>query len=207
MRTETFIPGIAVLAALATGCGGFDTKDKGKKGSENDAALTGTWETGCLAADALELAHKQSTLIFSAVGDFDRISVLHANEACSSPAVEVAVHGTYDVVGEAEGVEGGADNLNFTIHSATATPKSEDAVRLLSAAKYCGLADWSVDKEVDVAGKECLGERVDQGQVVFDIYRIDDTKLLIGDTLNWFDNTDAKERPTELAADRPYVKQ
>ncbi len=198
------------LSLLAAGCGGFSTEDDGAKVDENDFALTGTWKDGCIAKDALKTTHQTTVLTFSALGDFDRVTTLHnGSDVCFNPQIEITVRGTYDVVGKAENIQGGADNLNFTVHKATVTPKSADAVQILSALGYCGVKDGTVDQEIDIAGQECLGEKVETGQVLFDIYRIegDDRTLLVGDTMNWFDNTDSVDRPTQLATDHPYTKQ
>ena len=82
-------------------------------------------------------------------------------------------------------------------------------MQILSAAAYCGVKDWTVDQEIDIAGKDCLGEKVASGQVLFDIYRIegDDKTLFVGNSMNWFDNTDSVDRPTQLATDHPYTTQ
>ncbi len=210
MKLNLMLTGaLAALTIFAAGCGGMSTDDKGAKGDENDLDLAGKWIDGCLAKDALKLTHQANVLTFSALGDFDRVTTLHRSDVCAEPQIETSVHGTYDVVGQAENVQGGADNINFTVLKATVTAKSDDAVQILSAAAYCGVKDWTVDQEIDIAGKDCLGEKVASGQVLFDIYRIegDDKTLFVGNSMNWFDNTDSVDRPTQLATDHPYTKQ
>lgn len=209
MEHKIWLASLFASSVALSGCGAFDTEKKGSKAGENEPELTGSWKSGCMTADFLKLTHETTTLTYSVLGDFDRVVMLHADDQCASPSVEFKVVGTYDAVGEAQSVEGGAENINYTVHEARLAAKSDDAAKLLSAAKYCGVTDWKVDEEVDIAGKDCLGESLDKGEVVFDIFRLqDDGKtLLVGDTLLWFDATDADDRPTQLATDYPYTKQ
>ncbi len=209
MKLKDFLKaGAAINLALAmTACGSMDTDEKGKKVEQNDVDLAGTWETDCYGGDFLGLSKSSAKVVFSAIGDFDRVSTLFSGDTCAEKALQLSVSGTYDVVGAAQGVEGGADNLNFTVSKATLTPFTDGAVTALNAANYCGVSNWSIGAAVEIAAKDCMGDTVTQGEVVLDIYRIEQEKrLLLGDSLLWFDKNKPTERPTALALDHVFHK-
>jgi hypothetical protein len=202
LKITTATVGCFVAVAVA-GCGAFETKKKGGKADEIETELTGTWRQECIGVDFLEIANKKDAYTFSALGDFERKLELYSGDNCEDLQGTLRSSGTYSVVGDAEDVDD-AQNLNFTVREMTLEPESDDLARALSAAKYCGVKDWSVDKEVSLVSRDCAGESVDEGEVVFDIYNVEDDVLYLGNANKWFDKTDASDRPDELDTDHPF---
>ncbi len=208
--SKIFLTTAALSTVALAGCGSMDTKAKDSKDSKGGVApeLVGTWKTACIEADFLGMNKKTDAVDYNAAGQFNHVTTLASDDSCGSAALVLGVSGNFEVTGDDAHVDGGAKDINYTIHGASLTPYSDGAVKALTLASYCGVTDWSAGKAVDIASRDCLGEKLESGQALFDIYRLSDDKaLLLGDAMVWFDKSDSKDRPTKIATDRPYLKQ
>ena len=196
------------IVPITAGCGMFSTKNKGEKARENDNALTGQWRNGCSKLDWLGFAYHQETLKFSAIGDCDRVTTLFSDSSCTNATATLSERGTYASLG-ASRVAAGAQDINFTVTQATVTADSDDAVSLLNNASYCGISTWQKNQAVDVMGKTCDGSNHPKGEVIFDVYRVDnDSKRLeTGKGTLFVDKSDANSRPGKLDDAHPYLRQ
>jgi hypothetical protein len=192
--------GLAVLvtAPVIIGCGAFKTKNHGQKQRQTNMHLAGTWITGCTKLDWLGLTSERETVIFSALGDFDRTSTVFTDGNCESAGVELTVRGTFDTLGP-DSQLAGSDDINFTVTAATATTRNDLGTNTLNAGEYCDNASWSTNQTVDIIDRECAGSWR-KGSVVFDIYRLDNDnkKLRFGRHSFFQDKSDAASRPAVL---------
>jgi hypothetical protein len=196
-------------AALATSCGsvGDDDKKSGKKIEETDTDLAGEWENSCTKADLFGINYNKTEVKFSPVGDFERETTLYSDEGCATPVGKMKETGTYAALGSSATVDGARD-LNLTVSGAKLTAITQDAADKLNTARYCGVTNWTAGQEVDVLGKECLGLTRNNGDVVFDIYRVDqdNKRLTLGKPSLFFDKQRADARPEKLDDTNTYSK-
>ena len=198
-----FSPKFIALITLPTlaGCGAFKTSDSGQKGDQVNPQLAAEWDSNCAAIGFMGFASKASILTIGAIGDFDRETQVFSAAGCASgdQALSMKVSGTYDIVGDANIAGEAAKNINFTVNTASLTPTSQHAVDLLNAASYCGVTAWQTGTAVDIAGKDCAGESLKQGAVVFDVYeQAGNDVIYFGNAPMWFDRTSSGDRPTAL---------
>ncbi len=186
------------ILGVASSCGAFKTKSKGAKVRQTDTNLGGVWTTGCTNSDWLGLVSQSETLKFSALGDFDRTTTLFSDGQCATPNLELTVRGTFDTLGDDAKVEG-SDDINFTVTSASTTPRSENGATILNAVSYCEVSNWANGQTVDTLDNACAGSW-HKGSVIFDIYRLDqDNKnLRFGRPSFFLDRGDAGSRPESL---------
>lgn len=203
---RAMIVALGCAVGVVGACGRFATKEKARKIKQTDMQLAGQWSDGCVAHDWLGLTRSGETLTMSGVGDFDRKRTLFSDEQCTKSEVEFLVRGTFDTLGKDRTVEGAKD-INFTVVFAQVTPRSDAVVKTLNAMAYCGVSDWQVAQAVDILGRDCLGQRWDNGTVDFDIYRLENDKkrLLLGKKGMFFESREASSRPTEMDEQKPYA--
>lgn len=194
----------AILITLSlffvTGCGIFDTKDKGKKIQQNDSEIAGKWQSNCVGAETLELTHTQREYNFNAIGDFDKTERFYANKSCSNPGFTYQISGTYAALGSHHD-NNEIKQVNFTVDKAVVTVNSKGAVDLLNDASLCGKSDWAVGSETDITGKNCAGFSVKKGDVVFDVYDLQDGNLYFGQKFFFLSSDDADSRPDSISED------
>jgi hypothetical protein len=205
LKQITAVFGAAILTAS---CGILDTDDKGKKAEENAPALAGTWETECVENSALELSRSKREYSFNAVGDFDKTESYYAADDCGNADVVYTVKGTYDDKGNSPDNQD-VTMINFTINEALVTVNSDTAIDAMNAVKLCGISDWAVGKETDVTGKDCMGSKVNKGDVIFEVYKLEDdnSDLYFGQNFVFLTETNASERPTDVNRDVLFTRQ
>jgi hypothetical protein len=204
---RTMLASVVTIVAISGGCGMFSTKNKGQKARENDSQLAGQWQAECAKKDWLGFSYQRQTFQFSVVGDFDRTTALFSDEGCVTALTTLIEHGTYASLGESSAVAGSRE-INLTITQASIKPHTDDGAKLLNDVGYCDITTWERDRSDDVLGKNCAGTTHPSGEVVFDIYSIEDggKRLLTGKGSLWVDKSEANLRPTKLDDVRVYTK-
>ncbi len=202
---------ILALAALAStlnlsACGKFSTKDKGKKMEENSSALAATWNLGCSKFDFLGFLGNKEELVFSAVGDFERTKRVYDNTNCEAEMGHFETSGTYAVLGSSANTNDGTKDINLTVNTFDFTVLSDSLAKALNSAKFCGLDNWSVNQKVSLLGLDCATGKVGLGDVVYEIFLIDNNNVYFSDQLGVLGQRAAASRPTKLDTSRPYVK-
>ena len=183
----------------------FKTEKSGKKLQENDRNLAGEWEGTCLQQDWLGYSFQRQVLRFSSIGDFDRSTALFTDELCQDAVGTLAEQGTYAVLGASK-VVAGATDINLTISAANVRPQSVKSVEDFNERQYCGFNDWQQNQVRDVLGRECDGVSHANGEVVFDIYRIDNSTLLTGKGSIFENLGEATGRPTALDPKKTFAR-
>ncbi len=199
---------IALLCVPLVSCGRSSTKSKGEKLRQNDFSLNGTWNNGCGKTDWLGLSHEKTTLKFSPLGDFDRMTTFYSDAECKQGTAKLVERGTYASLDKTANVPEARD-INFTLVAADMSALSDDSVKLMNTASYCEKADWKVGTSTDVLGKKCLGMNLSSGNVIFDIYHLDGSKkqLTFGRDQIFLDKSDAQSRPDKLNSERLFTKE
>jgi hypothetical protein len=202
LMTQTIL-----VATLAGGCGMFKTEKSGKKLQENDRNLAGEWEGSCIQQDWLGFAYQQQALKFSSIGDFDRTTSFFSDQLCQESVGILGEHGTYASLGESKALAGAAD-INLTISAATVRPQTTESAEDFNQKEYCGFNDWQRDQVRDVLGRDCDGVSHANGEVVFDIYRLDnDGALLVTGKGSIFESGSvASSRPSSLNEKQPFKR-
>lgn len=196
-----------ICGLMSVGCGAFGTKKKGQKVRENDNALTGTWQNSCTKMDWLGFSYNQVSFKFSVLGDFEKTTSLFDDESCSTRIGALSESGTYAALGDAASTPQAKD-INLTISEAKITADSDQAVKLLNAAAYCGISEWQKGQASDVLNKDCIGFRHAKGKVVFDIYKVDQDnhRLAVGKSSLFLDKSGAESRPQNLDEINVFIK-
>ena len=199
---------LGLVAGLAAACGTSHTKNEGAKNLENAPELAGEWRTDCHKLDWLGFSYERQTLKFSLLGDFDRLTTVYTDASCATSSSSLSEHGTFSALGASQSTPNATD-INFQIAAATVKPDSDDGAKALNALGYCGVTGWQSGGEVDVIGKTCLGRTHAKGEVIFDVYNIDQDgkRLKTGKASLLVDKSDANARPTKLDDSLPYAKQ
>ena len=197
----------ALSLLVLTSCGGLkkgSNEDDNSPIDQRDMSLVGSWERGCEKVDLLGLQSHKVKLSFDIGLGFFREQTIFAKADCGDERIVEKQTGTYGKVGDAQGVDGG-HQINFTIKDAFVTPRSDGAASDLNKAKYCNLANWQNGVEQKVTGVNCKSG-YNEGQVLFDIYKVDGNNLQLGQAGFLLDGSTSTTRPTSLDAARPYVK-
>lgn len=198
--------GVVSLVVLA-GCGRIDKKDSEKTNTpadQRDLSLVGAWERGCESVDLLGLQSHKIRLDFNAGFGFSREQTLFAGSTCADERIVEKQVGTYGRVGDAKDIPG-AHQINFTIKDAYVTPRNDQGVADLNKVKYCGIADWAVGVERKVTNIACKSG-FNEGQVLFDVYKVEQNSLQLGQAGFLLDGSTDSARPTALNTAKPYVK-
>ena len=103
-------------------------------------------------------------------------------------------------VGNAVAKNAGARELDTALVWLSVEPVSELAVRSFNHMQYCGISQWTLGVEEDVAGRTCKGEKNPPlGLRVYTIYSIQGDYLYFGANENGLDGTSPQNRPNNLA--------
>lgn len=199
---------IGILSVvLLSGCGALkrdNNEDDSSPNDQRDLKLIGSWERGCERADILGLQSRKVKLNFDLGLGFFREQTIFAKDVCADERIVEKQTGTYAKVGDAQGVEG-AYQINFTVKNAFVTPRSDQAADDLNKVKYCGLDNWKNDVEQKITNVPCKSG-YNEGQVLFDIYKLDENNLQLGQAGFLLDGSNNNARPATLDTLRPYVK-
>lgn len=205
MTTNKMVGALSLL--VLTGCGAMkkdNNEDNNGSAFRGDTALLGSWERGCEKADWLGLVSHKIKLNFDISLGFYREQTLFADGNCADERVVEKQTGSYTKIGDAAGIDKGYQ-INFTIKDAYVTPRSDAAAADLNKAKYCNLTNWANGVEQKVTGVDCKSG-YKEGQVLFDIYKVDGNNLQLGQAGFLLDGSTSDARPTTLDTARPYVK-
>lgn len=205
MKTNHVLGALSLF--LLTGCGSLNkdnNEDSNSPVDQRDTSLIGSWERGCEKFDLLGLQSHKVKLNFDIGLGFYREQTIFAKDQCSDERIVEKQTGTYGKVGDAQGVEGGRQ-INFTVKDAFVTPRNDQAAKDLNDAKYCNLTNWQNGVEQKVTGVNCRSG-YSEGQVLFDIYKVDGNNLQLGQAGFLLDGSTSTTRPTSIDTARPYVK-
>lgn len=207
MKTRAHQTLILCGLMAASACGMMPTKEKGKKAAETDLGLAGEWQNDCEKKDWLGVTHQREVHKYSATGDFERATKVFSDNECNAAIADLVEGGTFSSLGKSKDVANATD-INYTITSATVTPKTENAVKIFNTASYCGKTDWAINASKDVLGLKCLDKTHAKGEVIFDIYRVDmdGKRLTTGKPSLFLSKEDAASRPAALNEQNTFAK-
>lgn len=100
----------------------------------------------------------------------------------------------------------GASNLDITVNQYLITPVDARVVSFLNSQKLCGLNNWALNVANDVTGKNCQGQTVNAGDVMYDIYMSQGNSLWLGDSSGENDGSSEEKRPNSLDKDNTFTK-
>lgn len=198
---------ITTTILLITGCGLGKTSKSGRKADETDNNIWGSWKTDCIDNSGIkELGKTKRAVVFNNLGDFDRIEYLYMGDQCSDRSLTITVSGTYAVKGNVT-EDSEAQKLNLTVDRVKVYPHTKDAADLLNKMNACGIDNWKRKSEEDITGKNCSGYKLREGDVIFDIYMIDENDLYLGTKFSFSSPTDSDRRPKNVNDEIVYKKQ
>lgn len=196
---------VFLVTIMAVSCDAFKTKSKGKKIDQTTTALAGDWQTDCVAADVLEMTRVRRQFVFSAVGDFEKKEYYYKDDACTNLELTYAVSGTYDAVGEGKDYTK-LTNINFTISNSRIMVNSDGLIDTLKTLSLCDKSDWVVSKEIDITGVSCAGYTTKKGDVIFDVFTLNDKALRLGQKFIFLSDDDADDRPKNVVSEIVYTR-
>ena len=194
-----------MLSVLALSCGSKGSNETPTGINKETAQLAGSWHSDCHAGTFLASSHVQKKIGFNVAGGFKRETRLFDNAQCSGPKVSTVLNGTFAAVGDVPN-EPDAKQLNLTAKSAFVTPLDDKNTADFNQSKYCGITDWITNVEREVTGLSCYSG-FKEGQVIFDIYRIQENHIYFGNTGIWLNGGSDEQRPQKLDLSDPLAKQ
>jgi hypothetical protein len=236
MKKLVVLSVVGVAAALVTSCNlfkGGEKKDSAAPSSEqqtsseqtapqaetsspatsasNESALANAWQSACTPATAapateLGMSNSRRTVALTSTGTFEKTENFFAKGCDESAALTYKVNGTYAMLGENPS-NTTVKNIDFTVDSASISVSDAATAEKMNAAGFCGISDWKVDTATDITGKDCKGFTVAKGDVLMDVYKIEnDNTLYFGRQFNFAATEDTKTRPESVSEAAPYTK-
>jgi hypothetical protein len=199
---------VAVCSLSAAGCG------NSLKDAANDAA-------GVFDGRASELQYKflddtcREPLALKIIGasqrtsfEFSGLSMTRneqyfSEEDCKGDvAIDVYYRGKYS---QGDEVQANVHPIDLSYDSVTVVPRNEAGVKVLNTFDFCGITDWTVDREDNVTtvsrDAKCPAEGTPKN--VFDLYSMKDDVLVFGKGKD-SDKATPQTRATELNLETTY---
>ena len=197
---------ILTAMALAAGCGKVSKDNDGSNGVPDvkDLNLVGTWERGCEKIDLLGLQYRKVKLVMGGLKDYTREQTLFGDSGCNDERFVEKQTGTWAIVGTSP-KDSGAKQINFTVKDAFVNPRNDSVAKDYNAKKYCDITSWKNGEETKVTNANCASGSK-QGQVIFDVARVEEKNLFFGKTGFFITGKTSDGRPEVLDRDRPYTK-
>ncbi len=200
------LPLLLALPACGSSNSSKDVVDDASARTE----LQGTWTDACHApnrlADVLKTGFAQDRYEFGLLQNrFTRTLSVYSDAACSKPGFTETIEGGYTVIGDGPDIDGGRP-INYTLTKATINPQTAAAVDALNVVSYCGVKDWALNQAKEVTNKTCALQQFKNGDVVFDIFRVENKQLTMGKTSFFADGSSGQARPTERNKDLAFTK-
>lgn len=198
---------LGTFLALLVSCGLTEKDKKRAKSAKETIEVAGTWTTKCINRNFLVTSvYQREQLEFSIRNNFEKQIIRHDDEDCKDENFRTTIRGGYEVLGESDKAKHGKD-INFTIRSIHITAFTPGMVTTLNDASYCGIDNWQADNERNVTGRDCVGLAVDRGDVLFDVYKIEDERLYLGKTFLGFDEpVKLNLRPNKFDESKVYKR-
>lgn len=204
MRQPTIKTFVIPTVLILTGCGLGKGSDENIKNPDTPK-LVGSWESNCAEAAVLDLAQTKKELSFPSISEFAKTERFYADNTCNAPGLTERTVGTYTLEGKLE-EDRSLEKINFHVNSSYLKPETDVVSTALNAANYCGVNDWKQGIEVEVTGKTCDGIASNKGDVIFDVYRLDDNKLQLSKKFLFLTPNSGDDRPTEVSDELIYTK-
>lgn len=192
-------------AMVLLSCGKKSSDDTPSATSPDSVKLTGTWKSDCKSGSFLTESFFRKKVTFQLDGGFKRQIEVFDNDQCNSSRASQTLTGTYTVAGD-EPKEPDAKRLNLTSKATYVTPQTDSDTANFNQSKYCGIADWKTGTEREVTGADCASG-FKEGQVIFDVYRIQDNHIYFGATGIWLNGRTDVQRPEKVDLTDPHAKQ
>lgn len=170
---------IAAGLALTGGCGSFKQKSKEVKHEVTTRSeLVGKWTSeGCVASSTFPGKFARLAYDFAATTGFTYVVDIFNDQNCSAQDESLKVTGDE---GFPSSFREGANDINFTVHSATVTPKAEAVAKWMNDASFCGFTDWQSGYEKSVVGANCQQFTMKDGQTFKELFEIRGDTLYFG---------------------------
>lgn len=171
--------------------------------------LIGTWDTNC--RERGENGYISSATFNKAddKGDtsFSWKFLTYVAKDCEEIAVTRENPGTYKL-GD---VSGAGNTLDLVLTAYNLTAHVQGEVDKLNEKKYCGFADWELNKPKKIGGLECDGKIVHgKGETYYDLVKIEakdeGTSAVFGKWTKENDGSTSEKRPNELDMEAVYVQ-
>jgi len=194
---------ISLIGLSAASC---STKDRGKKVEQNSTELAGTWDLGCSERDFMGFTGIKEKLGFSFIGDYERSIRLHDDTSCKTEVGRFDIKGTYAVLGATANTNDGTRDINLTLAGFDFTALTDSLASVLNAQNFCGRSNWVINQTVSLLGSDCAIGKVNRGDVMYDIFLIDNKSLFFSDKIDVIGFRPSLTRPEKLDTSHPYVK-
>lgn len=125
-------------------------------------------------------------------------------------------NGTADIIIVQEGtISGGSDSavtgakkLDVVRTVGSVTPKTDNGVSLANQLQLCEGVTFAKDTAVDSIGKKCFDEpAIEKGSIEYTIYKIDGTKLYLGDDEDATNDGSTEAKRTSKLETKTFTKQ
>ncbi len=166
--------------------------------------LTKTWSSPCGSAQLLNLSSK-SFLQFAGT-EYREMYELYSNSQCTQAIAALKYTGSYEVAGDSAKLVGGKQ-LNIKYLEAKITPLNEEGKKALETANFCNRGTWEINKEVTVTAEaggalNCPIRKLPRNE--FNLYKIEDNVLYLGENNLRGGNDDPARRAEAINKENPY---
>ncbi len=193
---------LSCLMLLAMACANDDnnnTANDVNNGQDNPSApvadLLGTWNKECgSVGTGAGFVRNSLTVEAATVTMFTRI--FQDSATCAGTAdLETRSELKYQVPTY---TAGSVNNIDMTVVSIRARFNRNEAVASANALRFCGFGDWQTGVEKEVSGRNCVATLPAAGQPYYDIFRIQNSELFIGQVDAAHDGKSPQTRPVLL---------
>ena len=198
---------VVIVAALLGSCG----KSSSNAGAGSSASeLEGVWQTECLVLTTDLTASTYFKIFATYTGNTEKVDqVIYSSDNCSVSTQSTTQTSTF-TIGDALTTIAGAKKIDSVTQTLTLMLKDAASVTAANTAPlYYGYSDWVLNTSKDIAGKKATDSDEAEnavGVINYDIFKIDGTKLSLGDNDTGTGTSDAT-RPTALDTTLTVTKQ
>jgi hypothetical protein len=164
--------------------------------------LLGTWTKPCASGGGSTGFSKNSFIV-----DADKLqiqaSVFQSSSDCTGTAdLETRAQFKYSV---ANYVTGQVNPIDMTLQQVLARMNTAQGILVANAANFCGFNDWKITVDKDVTGRNCVAHLPSAGEPYYQIFKISDSDLFIGEVNTLHTGRTPESRPVALET-TPYKK-
>jgi hypothetical protein len=194
------------ILLVSFGCGQLQDKD----GSGTRLSIAGDWSYDCLEFESNDVTEIRSRRFSFSGANFVETRLIYGRDdsSCETPLQSLTVKGDYEETVLASTPRSG--NLDLKLSSVALKLSDENTLEVFNGSlgsTICG-GGWVADKERKLTKAECEGNSQNlpySSLEIFDIYRIEDSRLYLGDIPGELPTVEA-QRPKEYAEEAPLAR-
>jgi hypothetical protein len=160
--------------------------------------VVGVWQTSCHLPSRVRKGYIVDQLTFTKRGTFQRKLERYADPSCKKTMLNELqeMEGRYSITDASSKLSQNAHNLDLVVLRMDTTAVSESVAQDFIRTRYCNIAQWKRGFRRSILGQPCFDlQPLEAGGMVFDILKVDDGKIFLGEKSFLSDGSSPKKRP------------